>query len=195
VAGERCAGASGFRPDRVVTAGSRPTTNLVPPMAIFPIRTFPDPVLRLKAAPVTEFDSSLTRIVDDMLETMYAAPGVGLAANQIGVSLSIFVFDIGGGPRHVINPELETVSGSWTYEEGCLSVPDKYWPITRPAFAAVSGVDLFGEPVRYEGDELTGRVLQHEFDHLDGMLLLSRLGRRTRKAALRALREESMGSV
>jgi peptide deformylase len=164
-------------------------------MAIFPIRTFPDPVLRMKATPVVDFDGSLERIVDDMLETMYAAPGVGLAANQIGVSLSVFVFDIGEGPRHVVNPVLEDTSGSWTYEEGCLSVPNKYWPIARPSMAAVSGVDVRGEPVRYSGDELVGRVLQHEFDHLQGMLLLSRLGRRTRKAALRELREESMGSV
>jgi peptide deformylase len=164
-------------------------------MAIFPIRTFPDPVLRMQATPVTDFDAAVARIVDDMLETMYAAPGVGLAANQIGVSLAIFVYDIGEGPHHVVNPVLEGVSGSWTYEEGCLSVPDKYWPIARPAFAAVSGLDIHGRAVRYEGDELIGRVLQHEFDHLQGTLLLSRLGRRTRKAALRALREESMGQA
>jgi peptide deformylase len=164
-------------------------------MAIFPVRTFPDPVLRTRATVVTEFDAGLSRTVDDMLETMYSAPGVGLAANQIGVSLSVFVFDIGEGPHHVVNPVLEGTSGTWTYEEGCLSVPNKYWPIARPSFAAVSGVDVHGRPVRYEGDELTGRVLQHEFDHLQGMILLSRLGRRTRKAALRALREESMGPV
>lgn len=164
-------------------------------MAIFPIRTFPDPVLRTKARPVVDFDAALSRLIDDMLETMYAAPGVGLAANQIGISLSVFVFDIGEGPHHVVNPVLEDTSGSWSYEEGCLSVPNRYWPIARPSFAAVSGADVHGRPVSYSGDELVGRVLQHEFDHLQGALLLSRLGRRTRKAALRELREESMGSV
>jgi len=164
-------------------------------MAIFPIRTFPDPVLRMRTAPVAMFDDELRRLVDDMVETMYAAPGVGLAANQIGVSLAVFVFDIGEGPHHVVNPVLEEATGVWTYEEGCLSVPDHYWPIARPAFAAVSGRDAFGNPIRYSGDELMGRVLQHEFDHIQGALLLSRLGRRTRKQALRELRAESMGSV
>ena len=162
-------------------------------MAIFPIRVFPDPVLRMKASRVTAFDDGMRHLVADMLETMYAAPGVGLAANQIGVSLAVFVFDIGEGPHHVINPVLEESTGTWTYEEGCLSVPNRYWPISRPAFAAVSGVDMFGEPVRYQGDELVGRVLQHEFDHIDGTLLLARLGRRTRKQAMRELREETMG--
>jgi len=162
-------------------------------MAIFPIRVFPDPVLRMKASRVSAFDDGMRHLVADMLETMYAAPGVGLAANQIGVSLAVFVFDIGEGPHHVINPVLEESTGTWTYEEGCLSVPNRYWPISRPAFAAVSGVDMFGEPVRYQGDELVGRVLQHEFDHLDGTLLLARLGRRTRKQAMRELREETMG--
>jgi peptide deformylase len=164
-------------------------------MAIFPIRVFPDPVLRMKATPVTAFDDELRHLVADMLETMYAAPGVGLAANQIGVSVSVFVFDIGEGPRHVINPVLEETRGAWTYEEGCLSVPNRYWPINRPAFAAVSGVDMFGDSVRYRGDELLGRVLQHEFDHLDGTILLARLGRRTRKKAMRELREETMGTA
>ncbi|HSM02657.1 MAG TPA: peptide deformylase [Acidimicrobiia bacterium] len=164
-------------------------------MAIFPIRTFPDPVLRMKATPVEDFDRELHHLVADMLETMYAAPGVGLAANQIGVSLAVFVFDIGEGPKHVINPVMEETRGSWAYDEGCLSVPDHYWPITRPAFAAVTGVDMFGASIRYEGDELLGRVLQHEFDHLEGALLLNRLGRRARKQAMRELREEAMGTA
>ena len=149
----------------------------------------------MRTAPVEAFDDELKHLVDDMYETMYAAPGVGLAANQIGVSLSVFVFDIGEGPHHVVNPVLDETRGSWTYDEGCLSVPDRYWPIARPAFAAVSGVDVNGKPVRYEGDELVGRVLQHEFDHLDGTLLLARLGRRARKQAMRELREEAMGTA
>ena len=161
-------------------------------MAIFPIRTYPDPVLRMSAQPVTDVDDDVRRLVDDMLETMYAAPGVGLAAPQIGVSLRVVVCDIGDGPFHLINPEMDDTSGSWTYEEGCLSVPERFWPIKRSAFARASGVDVDGREVTYEGDELMGRVLQHELDHLDGTLLLKRLPRRTRKEALRELHEEGL---
>ena len=127
-----------------------------------------------------------------MLETMYAAPGVGLAAPQIGVSLRVIVFDAGEGPCHVLNPVIEEISGEYLYEEGCLSVPDRYWEISRPSFARVRGLDLDGNEVTYGGDLLLGRVLQHEVDHLDGFLLLKRLGRRARKQALRDLRIESM---
>lgn len=162
-------------------------------MAIFPIRTYPDPVLRLEAKPVAEFDDELARLVDDMLETMYAAPGVGLAAPQIGVSLRVVVCDIGDGPFHLVNPVMEETAGSWTYEEGCLSVPEYFWPIKRSAFARASGFTVGGDPVTYEGDELMGRVLQHELDHLDGILLLRRLGRRTRKQALAEIRRDGFG--
>lgn len=161
-------------------------------MAIFPIRTYPDPVLRLPAATVDAIDADIRRLVDDMVETMYDAPGVGLAAPQIGVSLRVVVFDAGAGPCHLINPVMEEVSGAWEYEEGCLSVPQHYWPIERPAFARARGLDLAGNEVVYEGDELMGRVLQHELDHIDGILLLSRLSRRLRKQALRDLRTEAM---
>jgi peptide deformylase len=162
-------------------------------MAVFPIRTFPDPVLRMVAAPVETFDADLRRLVDDMAETMYAAPGVGLAAPQIGVSLRVVVFDAGDGLCHLINPVLEEVSGSWVYDEGCLSVPEHWWPIKRAAYARARGLDVDGREVAYEGDELMGRVLQHEMDHLDGLLLLERLGRRARKEALRELREQASG--
>lgn len=161
-------------------------------MAIFPIRTYPDAVLRLPSAPVTAVDAGLRRLVTDMIETMYHAPGVGLAAPQIGVSLRLFVFDAGDGAHEVINPVLEATSGEYLYEEGCLSVPDRYWPIERPAYARVRGTDLAGREVVYEGEELMGRVLQHESDHLDGLLLLSRLSRKVRKQALRDLRLEAM---
>jgi peptide deformylase len=162
-------------------------------MAVFPIRTFPDPVLRLEAKPVDRFDTELRRLVDDMGETMYAAPGVGLAAPQIGVSLRVVVFDAGEGLRHLINPVMESTSGSWVYDEGCLSVPENWWPIERAAYARARGLDVDGREVVYEGDELIGRVLQHELDHIDGTLLIDRLGRRERKAALRDLREQASG--
>lgn len=162
-------------------------------MAIYPIRRFPDPVLAMQAATVTAFDADLARLAEDMLATMYEAPGVGLAAPQIGISKRVFVADIGDGPFVMVNPEIVETSGSWKFEEGCLSVPGRYWNIKRSDHAAAEGFDLDGNPVRYEGDELMGRVLQHEIDHLDGILLLERLSRRTRRAALADLRQESLG--
>lgn len=163
-------------------------------MAIFPIRVFGDPVLRAVAEPVTEFDEALGGLIDDMLDTMYAAPGVGLAAPQIGISRRVIVFDVGEDePHEMVNPELVGTSGDWEMEEGCLSVPGRFWPMERPGFAKARGFDRYGEPVEYEGDELLGRVLQHEVDHLNGILLLERLPRRTKKQALKELREEALG--
>jgi peptide deformylase len=162
-------------------------------MAVYPIRTFPDPVLRIEAVTVTEFDNDLARLVDDMLETMYEAPGVGLAAPQIGVSKRVFVADVGDGPFAMINPEIVATSGRWKFEEGCLSVPGRYWQISRAGHVRARGLDPDGQPVEYEGDELTGRVLQHEIDHLAGVLLLEHLARRTKRQVLKELREESLG--
>lgn len=162
-------------------------------MAIYPIRVFGDPVLRTDAALVTDDVDSLDRLVTDMLETMYEAPGVGLAAPQIGIAKRIFVADIGEGPFAMVNPEIVEVAGSWTFDEGCLSVPGYYWPIKRPGYAKARGFDIEGNVIEFEGEELMGRVLQHEIDHLNGMLLLERLPRRTKKQALRDIREQSLG--
>jgi len=162
-------------------------------VAIFPIRTFGDPVLRGRADPILEIDESVHRLVADMLETMYHAPGVGLAAPQIGVSRRVVVFDAGEGPCVLINPELIESSGEWTFDEGCLSVPGHFWPITRPGFARVRGLDLAGQDIEYAGDELLARILQHEVDHLEGQLLIERLESKLRKQALRDLREEALG--
>jgi len=162
-------------------------------MAIYPIRTFPDPVLHLTAAPVLSFDSDLTRLIEDMFETMYEAPGVGLAAPQIGVAKRVFVADIGEGPFAMVNPVIVETKGTWKYEEGCLSVPDRYWQIKRHDYARAQGFDVDRAPVMFEGDELMGRVLQHEIDHLDGLLLLSHLGARTKRTALKEMREQSLG--
>jgi peptide deformylase len=163
-------------------------------MAIYPIRTFPDPVLSMNAADVTEFGDELAKLADDMFETMYAAPGIGLAAPQIGIAKRFFVADVGDGPFVMANPEIIETSGKWKFEEGCLSVPGRYWTVKRADYARASGVDLNGDPVEFEGDELMGRVLQHEIDHLSGVLLLDRLGRRLRTQALKELREESLTS-
>jgi len=162
-------------------------------MAIYPIRTFPDPVLSMTASTVTEFDDDLARLVEDMFDTMSDAPGVGLAAPQIGVSKRLFVADIGEGPLVMVNPTIISTEGRWKFEEGCLSIPGKYWTIKRFDYVVVEGWNVEGEPVIYEGDELLGRVLQHEIDHLDGVLLLARLGSRIKKQALKELREESLG--
>lgn len=175
-------------------------------MAIYPIRTFGDPVLRAVAEPVVTIDASIRKLVDDMIDTMYDAPGVGLAAPQIGISRRVVVFDAGDGPNALINPELVPVADDrarpdprfdpeelYEYEEGCLSVPGYYWPITRPAFAWARGLDVDGHEIEFWGDELLGRVLQHEVDHLNGTLLLERLERRVRKAAMRDLRNDALG--
>ncbi len=158
-------------------------------MAIFPIRVYPDPVLRSEAATVEAFDDELRRLSDDMLETMYDAPGVGLAAPQIGISKRLFVADIGEGPFVMVNPEIVETGGEWLFEEGCLSIPEHWWEFVRPAYARAVGQDLDGNPVEYEGDELMGRVLQHEIDHLFGKLLIDRLPKQERKEALATLRE------
>ncbi len=164
-------------------------------MAIYPIRTFGDPVLRLETKRVTEIDDAVRTLVEDMIETMYDAPGVGLAANQIGVARKIAVFDAQDelGPRVMINPEIVEVSGEWVYEEGCLSVPGHWWEIERPGFARARALDLDGNEVEYAGDGLLGRVLQHEIDHLNSKLLIDRLDKSVRKKALRDLRDEALG--
>lgn len=129
-----------------------------------------------------------------MLDTMYHAPGVGLAAPQIGISKRLFVADIGEGPFVMVNPQIVATSGKLKFEEGCLSVPGRYWQIKRPAYAWAEGVDLDGNFIAFEGDDLLGRVLQHEIDHLDGTVLLAHLSPRARKQVLKELREEALGA-
>jgi len=164
-------------------------------MAIYPIRIFGDPVLRLETKPIADIDSAVLTLANDMIETMYDAPGVGLAANQIGIARRIAVFDAQDelGPRVMINPEVMETAGEVELEEGCLSVPGYWWEITRPAFARVKALDLDGNEVEYAGDGLLGRVLQHETDHLLGGLLIDRLGRPERRKALRDLRDNALG--
>ena len=156
-----------------------------------PIRLFGDPVLRTPTDEVVGFDESLARLIDDMFASMYAAEGVGLAANQIGVGLSVFVYDCpdASGKRHVghvVNPVLVSTGGDLDEAgEGCLSVPALYYDNARPAYAAVEGVDMTGAPVRVVGDGQLGRCLQHETDHLHGLLFLDRLRGRTKRKAMR----------
>jgi peptide deformylase len=158
-------------------------------MTIFPIRQYGDPVLRQPTKEIEEIDGAVAKLAQDMIETMYAAPGVGLAANQVGVQRRLFVYDVGDGPVVVVNPTIVESSGEWTYEEGCLSVPGLSWPIVRPGSVHLVGYDLDGNEFSIEADELVGRVFQHEMDHLGGVLIVERLDddqRHEAKAILRA---------
>ena len=161
-------------------------------MSIHPIRVHGDPVLTQPTTEVERIDGSLVRLVEDMVETMYAAPGVGLAANQIGVQKRVFVYDVGDGPRAVINPVLSGHDGTWLYDEGCLSVPRLFWPIERPKQVHLRGVDLEGNELSIEADEMLARVFLHECDHLDGVLLLQRLDPDAKKEAMRTLRSRAL---
>ncbi len=163
-------------------------------MATHAIRLFGDPVLKRPAAPVDELNGALAKLVDAMYETMYEAHGAGLAATQVGVQQRFFVYDVNDdtGPHVLINPEIVETSGEWTYEEGCLSLPGLAFEIVRPRLVTVRGLDLDGNEVVIEGDELLGRVFLHESDHLDGVLMLERLDRQQRKEAMRELREQGM---
>lgn len=163
-------------------------------MALYPIRIFGDPVLRQRTAEVTDVDGALVRLAEDMIETMYEAPGVGLAANQVGVERRLFVYDIGDGPGVVVNPTIVESRGEWTYDEGCLSIPDLSWPVVRPKEVHLRGVGLDGEEIDLEADELLARCFQHEVDHLDGVLLVERLDPDQRKDAMRILRARTLAA-
>jgi peptide deformylase len=164
-------------------------------VARYTIRTYGDPVLRQRAPEVTEIDGHLQTLVDDMVATMYEAPGVGLAAPQVGVQKRLFVYDLHDekGPRSVVNPKVSEARGEWTYEEGCLSVPGLSWPIVRPKEVHLTGIDLDGNEVSIEADEFEARVYLHELDHLDGVLLIDRLDAELRKEALGVLRVRVLG--
>jgi peptide deformylase len=155
---------------------------------VLTIRQYGDPVLKQATKDVEEIDGSVAKLVEDMLETMYAAPGVGLAANQVGVQRRLFVYDIGKGPEVVINPRITETSGEWAFEEGCLSVPGLSWTIVRPNKVHLVGLDLDGNELSIDAEEYEGRVFQHEVDHLDGTLLIERLDEDQRRQALQVLR-------
>lgn len=158
------------------------------------IRIVGDPVLRQRADEVTDIDARLVKLCEDMLETMYEAPGLGLAAPQVGVQKRFFVYDVGDGPAVLINPVITESDGEWEYLEGCLSVPGMSFEIVRPKRVAVSGIDLDGNEVTFEADELLARLFQHELDHLDGVLLLDHLDDEQRREAKRLLRERVMSN-
>jgi len=161
----------------------------------YAIRIVGDPVLKQVAAEVTDIDGYLVKLAEDMLETMYEAPGLGLAAPQVGVQKRLFVYDLEGGedPRVLINPRITGSDGEWSYEEGCLSIPNMCFEIVRPKTIEVTGVDLDGNELIFEADELFARLVQHELDHLDGKLLLEHLDDDQLKEAKKGIREMKMG--
>jgi peptide deformylase len=160
--------------------------------APYEIRVIGDPVLRARATEVADIDGKLAQLADDMLTTMYEAPGLGLAAPQVGVQKRLFVYDVGDGPMTVVNPEIVESRGEWTYDEGCLSIPGLAFELVRPKEVHLTGYDLDGNEVSIEADELLARAFQHEMDHLDGVLFIERLDDDARKAAMRIIREQRL---
>jgi len=164
-------------------------------LALSEVRQFGDPVLKSRASEITEFGPDLAAESERMIALMHEAMGIGLAATQLGVMRRMLVFQAGpdAAPRALINPVLEWVSDGdlVTAEEGCLSLPDVIVDVERPLHARVTGLDVAGEPIKLEASGLEARVLQHEMDHLDGVLILDRTPRKQRRAAMKALRDRT----
>lgn len=159
-------------------------------MSVRPIRLFGDPVLRTPADEVVDFDRQLRFLVKDLTETMLDERGAGLAAPQLGVSLRVFTFDVGDVVGHLVNPVLEFPDDEeQDGPEGCLSIPGLYFDTTRRLNVVARGVDMHGEPLQLVGSELMARCIQHETDHLDGVLFVDRLDTEAKKEAMRAIRE------
>lgn len=166
-------------------------------MAVLPICKLPDTVLRQKAKEVTDINGRVQRLIDDMAETMYAAPGLGLAANQVGELQRLIVFDVGhkeGKARKlqvVLNPCIVATEGEITHEEGCLSVADFSAEVRRHAKVLVKGLDREGRPIEITGEGLLAVVLQHEIDHLNGILFIDHISRLKRGLYLRRLKKQA----
>lgn len=164
-------------------------------MAILGIRLIGDPVLGTPSEPVRDFGPMLERLVSDMEQTMLAVDGAGLAAPQIGVSLRVFTYSVEGRTGHVVNPVLEVSEDYQDGPEGCLSVPGLGFVTPRRRWARVTGQDIRGRDIAVEGDGLLARALQHETDHLDGRLFISRLAAAERREAMRRIRDLDYNSV
>jgi len=165
-------------------------------MAILDILTFPDPRLRQRAQPVAEVNDRVRCLIDDLLETMYAAPGIGLAATQVGIGWRIMVIDVSkthDQPSVFINPELLEQTGTTETEEGCLSVPGFYEPVRRAASIRVRALDRDGQPFELAADDLLAVCIQHEIDHLDGKLFVDRISSLKRQRIRHKLEKERRG--
>jgi peptide deformylase len=158
-------------------------------VSIQPIRLFGDPVLTTPALPVVDFDKELRQLVADLTETMLDAPGAGLAAPQIGVSLRVFTYWVDDVVGHLINPSLDLSDEVQDGPEGCLSLPELTFDTKRAMSVVAKGMNMWGEPVIIEGSQLLARAIQHETDHLDGIVFIDRLDVEGRKAAMKAIRE------
>jgi peptide deformylase len=157
-------------------------------VSVRPIRLFGDPVLRTPAEPVRDFDAELRKLVKDLTETMLEAPGVGLAAPQIGVSLRVFTYYVDDELGHLINPSLRLSEAVEIDDEGCLSFPGLAYPTQRSYEVVATGFSMHGEPVTIEGSGQLARCVQHETDHLDGVLFIDRLDDAQRKLAMKEIR-------
>jgi peptide deformylase len=164
-------------------------------VSVIPIRLFGDPVLRSPAAEVVDFDKELHKLVQDLTDTMRDAPGVGLAAPQLGVSLRVFTYWVDDELGHLVNPVLDLSDEQQEGEEGCLSVPGLEFECSRATRVVAKGMNMYGEPVTLEGSDLLARCVQHETDHLDGILFIDRLDPETRKEAMKAIRESDWFGV
>ena len=158
-------------------------------MSIQPIRFFGDPVLTTPAVEVSDFDKELRTLVQDLTDTMIDAPGAGLAAPQIGVPLRVFVWHVDDEFGHLVNPSLDLSDELQEGEEGCLSFPDLAYETPRAMRAVARGWNMYGEPITVEGTEFLARALQHETDHLNGVLFIDRLSPELRKQAMRDIRQ------
>jgi peptide deformylase len=159
-------------------------------VTVQPIRLFGDPVLRTRADDVVDFDKELRTLVQDLLDTMEEQEGAGLAAPQLGVGLRVFTYHCDGFEGHLVNPTFDVVGDEiQDGPEGCLSIPGMRWDCRRYLRIVAQGWNMHGEPVRVEGSDLLARCIQHETDHLDGVLFVDRLDAETRKAALREIRQ------
>jgi peptide deformylase len=164
---------------------------------MYPLRFFGDPVLKQRAREVEEIDADLVTVVDGMYETMDLEDGIGLAAPQVGVRKRLFTFDLheGDGPAVVINPEIVEREGEVLSEEGCLSVPGYRFEVVRAERVTMRGLDIDGNEWVVEGDDLLARMIQHEIDHLDGVLLLDRVDPDVRRETLRDMRTRELGAT
>ena len=161
----------------------------------YEIRTYGDPVLKSQSLAIENIDDKLVRLTDAMFDIMYEAPGIGLAAPQIGVQKQLFVYDIGDGADVLINPVVVESSGEWVYEEGCLSIPGLYVEMVRPKEILLKGINIDGEEVTVEADELLSRLFQHELDHLNGVLMFERMTPDQRKQALAEYRRREENKI
>ncbi|MBJ8345317.1 peptide deformylase [Antrihabitans sp. YC2-6] len=165
-------------------------------MTVQPVRLFGDPILRSKAVAVVDFDRELHKLVADLEDTMHEAGGAGLAAPQLGVGLRVFAYDVGDFSGHMVNPTFDVVGAEEQFgPEGCLSIPELRADCLRALEIVARGFDMHGEPITVKGSDLLARCIQHEIDHLDGVLFVDRLDPAARKEAMRFIRESTWFGV